>query len=48
MIANLTETEFAGMVGEQHLTNCPVTALDVENANQIFGPDLANLRGKSD
>ncbi len=23
----------------------PVTVQDVENANRIFGPDLANLRG---
>ncbi len=46
MIANPTEMEFAGMVREQLLTNCPVTVRDVDNANQIFGPDLANLRGK--
>ncbi len=47
MIANPTEREFAGMVREQILTNCPVTVCDVDNANQIFGPDLANLRGKA-
>ncbi len=47
MIANPTEREFAGMVREQLLTNCPVTICDVDNANQIFGPDLANLRGKA-
>ncbi len=46
MIANPTEREFAGMVCEQLLTNCPVTVRDVDNANQIFGPDVANLRGK--
>jgi len=46
MIANPTEREFAGMVREQLLTNCPVTVRDVDNANQNFGPDLANLRGK--
>jgi len=46
MIANPTQREFAGMVREQLLTNCPVTVRDVDNANQIFGPDLANLRGK--
>ncbi len=46
MIANPTEREFAGMVREQLLTNCPVTVRDVDNANQIFGPDLANLKGK--
>ncbi len=47
MIVNPTEREFAGMVREQLLTNCPVTVRDVDDANQIFGPDLANLRGKA-
>jgi hypothetical protein len=28
------------------ITYCPVTVQDVRNANQIFGLDLANLRGK--
>ncbi len=46
MIANPTKREFAGMVREKLLTNCPITVRNVENANQIFGPDLANLRGK--
>jgi hypothetical protein len=46
MIANPTEREFTGMVRGQLLTNCPVTVRDVDNANQIFGPDLANLMGK--
>ncbi len=35
------------MVREQLLTNCPVTIRDNDNANRIFGPDLANLRGKA-
>jgi hypothetical protein len=47
MIANPSEREFAGMVREQLLTDCPVTVRDIDNANQIFGPDLANLRGKA-
>jgi hypothetical protein len=46
MIANPTEREFAGMVCEQLLTNCPVTVRDVDNDNRIFGPDIANLREK--
>ncbi len=48
MIANPTEREFAGMVCEQLLANCPVTMPNVDNANQFFGSDLANLRGKND
>jgi hypothetical protein len=47
IIANPTEREFAGMVREQLLTNCNVTVRDVDNANRIFGPDLANFRGKT-
>ena len=38
---------FKRMVREKLITNCPVTVQDVENANRIFGPDLANLRGKT-
>ena len=34
------------MVHEKLITNCPVTVHDINNANRIFGPDLANLREK--
>jgi len=47
MIGNPTDKEFKGMVREKLITNYPVTVQDVENANRIFGPDLANLRGKT-
>jgi hypothetical protein len=46
MIGNPTEQEFAGMVHEKLIVNCPVTVQDVHNANQIFGLNLANLRGE--
>jgi hypothetical protein len=46
MIVNPTEKEFAGMVRDRLLTNRPVAVRDVDNANRIFGPDLANLGGK--
>jgi hypothetical protein len=42
-----TESEFARMVREQLLTDCPVAIRDFDNANHFFGPDLANL-GKND
>jgi len=48
MVGNPTDKEFKGMVCEKLITNCPVTVQDVENANHIFGPDLANLRGEDD
>ena len=35
------------MVREKLITNCPITVHDIKNANRIFGPDLANLRGKT-
>jgi hypothetical protein len=47
MIANHTKREFAGMVHEKLLTNRPITVRDVDNANQIFRPNLANFRGKT-
>ena len=43
MIGNPTKQEFAEMVCEELIANCPVTVQDVHNANRIFGPDLANL-----
>ena len=39
--------EWSGMVHEKLITNCPVTVHDINNANSIFGPDLANLRAKT-
>jgi hypothetical protein len=47
MIGNPIEREFVGMVREKLITNCPVTVRHIQNANQIYGPDLANLRGKT-
>jgi len=47
MIGNPTEKEPEGMVCEKLIANCPVTVQDVHNANRIFGPDLANLRGNT-
>jgi hypothetical protein len=29
------------------IKNCPITSTDVANANTIFGPDLATLKGKT-
>jgi hypothetical protein len=46
MIENPMDKEFKGMVFEKLIANCPITVQDVENANCLFGPNLANLRGK--
>jgi len=29
------------------LKDCPITNSDIIHANKIFGPDLANIRGKT-
>jgi hypothetical protein len=29
------------------ISNCPVTVSAVNNAHQIFGPDLAGIRGRT-
>jgi len=46
MICHPIEREFTGMVREKLITNCPVTVHDINNTNLMYGPDLANLRGK--
>ncbi len=46
MIGNPTKREFAGMVHKKLITICPVTVHNINSANHIFGPDLANLSGK--
>ncbi len=47
MIGNPTECKYEGMVREKLIANCPVTVRDIQNAHQIFGPNLANRRGKT-
>ena len=47
MIGNPTEQEFARMVHEKLIANCPVTVEDVNNVHQMFAPDLVNLMGKT-
>ncbi len=41
------EHVFVGMVREKLITNYPVIIRDIQNAHQLFGPNLANLRGKT-
>ncbi len=47
MIGNPTERELVGMVRKKLIANCLVTVQDVHNADRMFGPDLAYLRGKT-
>jgi hypothetical protein len=47
MVASPTEHNFQSMVCLNLLKNCLVTHDDVTNAHKIFGPNLANIRGKT-
>jgi hypothetical protein len=35
------------MVRSNMITNCPVSTINITNANKIFGPDIATLKGKT-
>jgi hypothetical protein len=45
MLRHPTDRDFLGMVCGGIISNCPVTANAVKNTHQIFGPDLAGIRG---
>ena len=47
MIGPPTEREYQGLVRQNFLQDCPITPSDITNAHKIFGPDLANIRGKT-
>ena len=46
MIGAPTEREYQALVRLNLLKDCPISNADIINANKIFGPDLANIRGK--
>jgi hypothetical protein len=46
MLGHPADQEFLGMVRSGMISKCPVTPTAVQNANQMFGPDLAGLRGQ--
>jgi hypothetical protein len=47
MIGPPTEREYQGLVRQIFLQDCPITPSDIANAHKNFGPDLANIRGKT-
>jgi len=47
MLGHPTDRDFLGMVRGGMISNCPVTANAVKNPHQIFGPDLAGIRGRT-
>ena len=47
MIGATTEHEYQGLVRQIFLQDFPITPSDIVNALKTFGPDLANIRGKT-
>ncbi len=47
MIGAPTEHEYQGLVRQIFLQDFPITPSDIVNALKTFGPDLANIRGKT-
>jgi hypothetical protein len=47
MVATLSACDFQGLVCLNLLKDCPVTNEDIDNAHDIFGPNLASIRGKT-
>jgi hypothetical protein len=47
MLGHLTNCKFLGMVRTNIISNCSITENTVKNANLIFGPNLAGVRGRT-
>jgi hypothetical protein len=47
MIASPSERDFQGLVHLNLLKDCPITNADIIHTHKIFGPNLANIRGKT-
>ena len=47
MIGAPTKWEYQALVRLNLLQDCPITNYDIVNAHKIFGPDLANIKGKT-
>ena len=47
IVGTPTVENFKTLLCMNAIANCPVTVNDVTNAEKIFGPDIASLKGKS-
>ncbi len=47
LIGNPHENDFRGLVSNNMITNCHVTTTAITNTWNIFGKDLASVRGKT-
>ena len=46
-LGSLTVENFKNVLKQNLIKNCPVTIKDVEIAEDIFGPDISTLKGRS-
>jgi hypothetical protein len=46
MVGYPSPKDFGNMVCSNMIRNCPITPSDVKAANNIFGPNIASLKGK--
>jgi hypothetical protein len=47
MVGYPSEKDFKHMVSSNMILNCPVTRKDINAANNIFGPNVASMKGKT-
>jgi hypothetical protein len=47
LIGNPSKNDFKRLVSNNMITNCPITTAAITNARNIFGKDLASVRGKN-
>jgi Reverse transcriptase (RNA-dependent DNA polymerase)/Zinc knuckle len=47
MIGRPSTKDYLNIVNKNLLTNCPITAADIMAAEEIYGPDLGSLKGKT-
>ena len=46
-IGNLTACEFMKIVSSNLLPNCPITREDIKADEDMFGPDVGGIKGKT-
>jgi hypothetical protein len=47
MLGHPSKKDFKGMVSSNIISNCPIMGSNMNNAQKIFGPDLAIVCGKT-